>query len=1091
MGFDDLIPAQSSAGSGGAPAAPAAGNLPALEEGGASVAITRGLINGIPVVGPYILSGANKAAAGIRALANDTRYSDELKRVEEVSARTARERPVTTLASELAGGVAGTLPLAAAAPAAFGLGSGGLAARSVASGLSGAAIGGADAAVRSDGDGAETRFGAALGGGLGLVSPGIGRVAGKVVGAVRGNRSGEAAIREAIPGISEEQMSAAGRLIDEAASLPGGGVRLTLDEALNHVTGGQASRLSQIARVVANSGGEGGRIMGELYAARPEAMQRVGRTAFDQIAPPNAAPSGIGLDVQDAARSALMQTPEGQALSAALEAAGPRVTPMQAGETIQSELRGVLDRATQQRERQAAVDYAAARDAPERFGIDRMAAVERPGEPALVTLDPGAAPAPRFAAPADGGPATIGSLSPQRQPAPVRDPAARSLSRFIAENGGITLERGDIRAAGVDRWSQPGIGPLVRPEGGKSIDGFWRTKLIEAGYLPPDTDGGMARNVHDELIGLLQQEQRGQRVYPFDWTGSDERSGFSRLRDDHQAAAGRATADIRSALTEAGVDPRTYDKGVLDRAAAAVMRGEATDPLDAVERAVMAAREPTARPTSRMEPTTIREQVPAPLFGQVDPGPAAAAIEHQARTAKGDVRSSLRSMSEDLKSPDFDPITGQPLPDMSVEGLLHARERWDQRIAAAVKDGDATLARDLQISRSALDGQLKQVPEVAVADANFATNSQALEPFKPGTPLGQATARDPLSGRMQMPAEQVPGTLAQPTAARDLVEVATPAARQAQEARLTTEILDSVTDQHGIPDAGKLRRAMLDREDTLAQLPGAREALANIVSAREGMARVEASPLGKLALQTPDGRKAASTLFPINPLPNSEAEIGSAVAGLARRNPPAARDLVRLHTESLFNEATQDLKGVPAQYGGAGFASALQGNAQQAKNLEAAVRALPEGDTVWTGFDKLLSTLEATGYRPQKGSDTAFNTQLRERLQTGSGPIGQAISEVASGAAVGGGVGGVSGALGGAVMGARRASRDLMREARMLGTTEAIAKILTDPRALPDLRALARAPVGSRNAEVFTQRLLMLANSGASSAREPGAAPAR
>lgn len=88
-------------------------------------------------------------------------------------------------------------------------------------------------------------------------------------------------------------------------------------------------------------------------------------------------------------------------------------------------------------------------------------------------------------------------------------------------------------------------------------------------------------------------------------------------------------------------------------------------------------------------------------------------------------------------------------------------------------------------------------------------------------------------------------------------------------------------------------------------------------------------------------------------------------------------------------------------------------------------------------------------------------------------------------------MGGLSGAAGGAVMGARRASRDLLREARMLGSTESIAKILTDPKALPDLRALARSPSGSRNAEVFTQRLLTLANGGASPVRAPRAASAR
>ncbi|WP_167858735.1 hypothetical protein [Methylobacterium nonmethylotrophicum] len=881
--------------------------------------------------------------------------------------------------------------------------------------------------------------------------------------------AGNALMREALDGFTPEQVDAAGARMRAGAESDG--TRLTFGEALNRETGGRAVRVSQLERVAANS--PGGQALSELYAARPEQVDQAGRRAFDAITPPTDAPSALGLDVQDAAHAGLMQTAEGQALTAAREAAGPRVTPLQAGETIQSELRGVLDRATQQRDRQAAVDYAAARAAPERFGVDRTVTVERPGEPALVTLDPGAAPPPRFAAPADGGPATIGSLAPQRQPVPPRDPDARSLSRYIAENGGIGLERGDVQAAGLDRWRQPGVGSLVRQDG-RSIDGFWRENLIERGYLPPDADGGMARNVHDEILNLLQQEQRGQRVYPYDWAGNDERSGFSRLRDDHQAAASRATADIRAALTEAGIDPRSYDKGVLDRAAAAVMRGDA-DPLTAVERAVIAAREPTARPTAKMEPTTIREEVPAPLFGQVDPGPAAAAVEQQLRTAKGDVRSSLRSLREDLKGPDLDPATGQSLPDMSVEGLLHARERADYAIADAQRNGDGTKVRDLQIYRSALDAQLKRLPEVATADANFAANSRAIDPFDGNTPLARATARDD-RGRMQMPAEQVPGTLAQPSAARDLVEVATPAARQAQEARLTTEILDSVTDQRGIPDAGRLRKGMLEREDTLAQFPGAREALSNIVAAREGMARVEASPLGRLALQTKEGRDAARILFPANPAANSAGEVSAAVSALARNNPQAARHLVRQHIESVFNEATQDLRGLPAQYGGAGFASALRGNPQQAQNLEAAVRSLPEGDTIWTGLSRFLDTMEATGYRPQKGSDTAFNHQIQAALKNGGDQVGQAITDTVTKAAAGAAAGGLGGAGAGAALGIRKAAGNAWAERRMEAQVRDIARLLTDPAALPDLRALVASPPGSPNAAYFARRLSAVTN---------------
>src|SRR5690606_32207190 len=129
---------------------------------------------------------------------------------------------------------------------------------------------------------------------------------------------------------------------------------------------------------------------------------------------------------------------------------------------------------------------------------------------------------------------------------------------------------------------------------------------------------------------------------------------------------------------------------------------------------------------------------------------------------------------------------------------------------------------------------------------------------------------------------------------------------------------------------------------------------------------------------------AINALFPTNPIPNSAGEITTAVTALAARRPHVARDLVRAHLESTFNEATQNLIGGASQWGGARVASAIGGNPQEAANLAAAIRARPNGDRIYTGVDRFLNVLEAEGAGQRPGSMTAFNQELLQHLRGGS-----------------------------------------------------------------------------------------------------------
>lgn len=214
--------------------------------------------------------------------------------------------------------------------------------------------------------------------------------------------------------------------------------------------------------------------------------------------------------------------------------------------------------------------------------------------------------------------------------------------------------------------------------------------------------------------------------------------------------------------------------------------------------------------------------------------------------------------------------------------------------------------------------------------------------------------------------------------------------------------------------------------------------------------------IGKLAKQDLTTREAINALFPKNPLPNSQREIGDAVSTLARREPRAASDLVRAHIESVFNEAAKDLQSGANQAGGAKFRVQLIGNSQQAENVEAAVRALPHGDQRWRGMNKLLDVLEATGTRQHVGSRTAYNAELNKEF--GSGGVARDAAKITANPA--------------------RLAQPLIDkyEQWKLGKNlNELARLVTDRRSADLLRAIASAPNQSAAGQLAV-RLVAFAN---------------
>lgn len=204
---------------------------------------------------------------------------------------------------------------------------------------------------------------------------------------------------------------------------------------------------------------------------------------------------------------------------------------------------------------------------------------------------------------------------------------------------------------------------------------------------------------------------------------------------------------------------------------------------------------------------------------------------------------------------------------------------------------------------------------------------------------------------------------------------------------------------------------------------------------RNYLTPLEAGPLGAVA-GTGDIGGQLQAIFPRNPFSGSANEVTTTIRAIAQQNPQAAGALVRQHVEQVFNQATRNLTGGQNQFGAARFVAEIKGNAQQAANLEAGIRALPNGDTIWEGFNSLLRVLQATGARKPAGSPTTFNTAIEAQMSRGT-PVATLGSLMAS------------------PMDATTAVGRWYRDFRLGKNSAQLAEIITDPASLPLLQRLA------------------------------------
>lgn len=235
-----------------------------------------GMLEGIPVIGPLIRGGVERAAAATIAPFSDETYDQVLQRIQAGSGEEKAANPRLDTASQIAGGVGGTIPMVMAAPAAFGAGGGGLLANMGLGAASGTVLGSADAGVRSGGDPAAIKEGAATGLVLGSLGPLAGRAVGSVASGL-GNwlRGG---------GASKAEQSFARALGSDAIAEPEQALRALGPDAMPMDLGPNAQRQ---AAALAATPGEGQQIVRSAISNRQgRAGSRVIQAVNDTLGGP-------------------------------------------------------------------------------------------------------------------------------------------------------------------------------------------------------------------------------------------------------------------------------------------------------------------------------------------------------------------------------------------------------------------------------------------------------------------------------------------------------------------------------------------------------------------------------------------------------------------------------------------------------------------------------------------------------------------------------------------------------------------------------------------------------------------------------------
>jgi len=848
-----------------------------------------------------------------------------------------------------------------------------------------------------------------------------------------------ALVRRMAPDLREEQLADAERLL---ASARGEGVNITTGQA----TGNEG--LLSLERLAENAPGAPGAALRDFYATNPQAMQAAAGRAIERVSPQAVDPVNLGLRVQEAAQGAIPQTPQGRALTTAIETGAPRVTGEQAGAIVQPGLRQVEQQRLAARAAADRVAYPMAENAPAQVPIP-VEPIAPPDVPLVVDDFPLNVPERKLqASKAD---------DPIKAPVNRADPGRRSvdLAELIAREGGIEATP-DMMRSGLQDMRTPTGARIIRP-GGKSIDGYWRPRLMELGYLPLDADGMFSRDITNTLTDLLEQRSKqGVRTLAAGDEGRMTRGDIARLDDSNtafQSHVDAAKRDIAAQHRSAGGSIRDLDERTLQDAAERVVRGEASVD-DAYEQAVMNMPEPAAGP-----PPGPVSRDPAPRMVQVDSRPVLN-VARELQTIEA-----MRPQAQAIERA----FTVNGRPAETVREMQNGLLTLNDAIETAKAQGRSTVTRRLVELKDDVERQMEAVPEFAQAQAGHAELSRPLDPFESGRTLGGIVERDPYNRRFTMEAGAAPEAIDRAGVAgyRDLVQNGTPATLRAQADWKSYQLLRQAEGARpGSVDADALAKLMRDQAEIIDMLPGVRERLNRIVTARRGMAPVEQSPLGQLA-ETPRPEQQARILFE-NESPGIDIAVAQAVRNTVRQDEQAARGLARYQLERKLNKAIETA-GTETDYGQATLGNRwrrmLEANPQEGRNVRAMIQALPDGETAWNGLNRVFEVLEASGRRQAPGSRTQYNQALQRELEGG----GTAREAAAIAATLGTGW-------------RQRLTRAYEQYTYGQNLSE-IAELATRPDAIPVLRQLLQSPPTSARAGMLTARLLGMVQQGGGGGR--------